>query len=482
MPKNSELLKAYRSLIKAGRVEKSGRLENLLQIRGIRTLSGVTPMAVMTKPYVCPGQCVYCPLELGMPKSYLSDEPAAQRAKLLNFDPGKQIDSRLEQFRQTGHITEKIELIVIGGTFSNYPEDYKIDFFHQMFDAVNGVKTKSLEEAQAVNETAKQRIVGISIETRPDWITKSEVRLLRRLGVTKVQAGVQAFDEEILKKIKRGHSLDAVAEATRMLRDAGIKICYHFMPNLPGSNPKHDLEMARIMYEDDRFKPDFVKIYPCMVIPGTELFRMWERGEVASYEDDVLKELLKDIKKITPPWVRIDRLVRDISKKWVSSGTEKTNMRQVIHRELKQEGLTCRCIRCREIKGQWFDEKPELLVQNIPTYGGTEAFLTFEKNDHLYALLRLRLPDRSSKPLFVELQDAAIIREIHTFGTTVPISKVTSTGTQHHGLGKKLLLKAEAIARENHYSRMAVISSVGTREYYRKQGFNLKGLYMVKEL
>jgi len=342
VPRDSDILASYRELVNEGKIVADPALLKLLTTRSVRTLSGVTAMAVMTKPYVCPGLCTFCPLELGMPKSYLSDEPAAARAKQMNFDPRAQIESRLNQLTETGHDTDKIELIVIGGTFSNYPEDYKRSFFKDMIDTINGVVSKTLEDAQIYNETAPRRIVGISIETRPDWIDEKEVMLLRELGVTKIQVGVQAFDETILKRIKRGHTLDRVGEATRLLKDAGIKVCYHFMPNLPGSNPELDLQMAHIMYEDPRFKPDFVKIYPAQVIAGTEMYREWERGEFKPYDDELLKDTLKSIKKITPPFVRIDRLVRDISKKWVSAGTKATNMRQYIQLEMKSEGWTTR--------------------------------------------------------------------------------------------------------------------------------------------
>lgn len=481
VPRDSDILASYRDLVDRGTIVADPALLKLLTTRGVRTMSGVTPFAVMTKPYICPGMCTFCPLELGMPKSYLSDEPAAARAKQMNFDPRLQIESRLTQLTETGHDTDKIELIVIGGTFSNYPEEYKRSFFKDMIDTINGVVSNTLEEAQIFNESAARRIVGISIETRPDWIDEKEVRLLRELGVTKIQVGVQAFDEAILSRIKRGHTLDRVGEATRLLKDAGIKVCYHFMPNLPGSTPDLDRKMAHIMYEDIRFKPDFVKIYPAQVIPGTEMFKEWERGEFAPYDDDLLKEVLKDVKKMTPPFVRIDRLVRDISKKWVAAGTKATNMRQYIQLEMKQEGWSCQCIRCREVKARDLATTPELRDLVIPTLGGTEHLLTFEKDNKLFSLLRLRLPT-SPTPLFKELAGCAIIRELHTYGKTVQHEQKGSTHTQHKGLGKQLMGRAEEIAAESGYKKIAVISSIGTRDYYRKLGYERDGLYMVKSL
>ncbi len=481
VPRDSDILAGYRELVTAGKIKPDNALLKLLTTRSVRTLSGVTPFAVMTKPYVCPGLCTFCPLELGMPKSYLSDEPAAARAKQMDFDPKLQIQSRLTQLEETGHDTDKIELIVIGGTFSNYPESYKREFFKAMIDTINGEVSETLESAQIKNESATRRIVGISIETRPDWIDEKEVKLLRELGVTKIQVGVQAFDETILKRIKRGHTLDRVGEATRLLKDAGIKVCYHFMPNLPGSNPELDKQMAHLMYEDPRFKPDFVKIYPAQVIAGTEMYNEWQRGEFVPYSDELLKDVLKDLKKITPPFVRIDRLVRDISKKWVAAGTKATNMRQYIHEEMEKEGWTCKCIRCREVKARDYTTMPHLCDLFIDTLGGTEHLLTFELDDKLYSLLRLRLPV-SLTPQFDELKGAAIIRELHTYGKTVVHDDKNSTKTQHRGLGKLLMAKAEGIAKDAGYKKIAVISSIGTRDYYRKLGYEREGLYMTKKL
>lgn len=478
MPKNSEI---WPNLTDPELIE-------MFKTRGVRTESGVAPFAVMMKPYHCPGNCVYCPLEAGMPKSYLSDEPAAQRAKKLDFDSRLQVDMRIKQLEETGHITDKIDLIVIGGTFSAYPEDYKKEFFKGMYDGVNGVISETLEEAVKFNETAQRRIVGISVETRPDWVTEAEIILWRKMGVTKVQLGVQAFDEKVLRRIERGHSLDVVAEATRMCRNAGIKICFHFMPNLPGSDPEKDVAMAKIMFTDPRFEPDYLKVYPAMVIEGTELFNMWKRGEYQSYSDIELAKVLKTVKELTPRWCRIDRLVRDISKKWVSSGTDRTNMRQLLQLELAKEGKSCKCIRCREVRGGVYDTRVELLVDERETLGGQELFLSFESEGKLFSMLRLRLPNPGEKYLFKELEGTAIIREVHTYGQVKEIDPTSleelrgAGKTQHQGLGKKLMAKAEEIARERGYKKMAVISAIGTREYYRKNGYELEGEYMVKDL
>lgn len=473
MPKNSEIWPFL----------SDPDLIEIFKTRGVRTESGVAPMAVMMKPYHCPGNCVYCPLEPGMPKSYLSDEPAAQRAKSLNFDPYLQVEMRLRQMEETGHVTDKIDIIVIGGTFGAYPDDYKKEFFKGIFDGINGFVSKDIEEAIKFNETGKRRMVGMSVETRPDWITEEEIKLWRRYGVTKVQMGVQAFDEKILKKIERGHTLETVAEATRMCRNAGIKICYHLMPDLPGSNPEKDVEMAKMMFEDSRFGPDYLKVYPAMVIPGTELHKMWERGEYVSYEEKDLKEVLKKIKAMTPVWCRIDRLVRDISKKWVSSGSLATNMRQMLQEELRKEGKVCKCIRCREVRGGIYDEKVELLINVRESLGGKELFLSYEANGKLFSMLRLRLPGKDEKMLFDELKNSAIVREVHTYGQVMGLQGPSlKEESQHRGLGKRLLVEVEKIAKERGYKKMAIISAIGTREYYRKLGYGLEGTYMIKDL
>lgn len=482
IPKNSKVLAAYNQLLKEKKIKPLASFRSALTTKKTRTQSGVAPMAVMTKPFACPGRCIYCPQEKGMPKSYLSDEPAAQRAKKVNFNPKLQIMSRLKQLKATGHTTDKIEIIIIGGTFSAYPKSYKIKFLKNIFDALNSQPSKSLEKAQVMNETAKHRAVGISIETRPDWVTEKEIKFLRKLGITKIQLGVQALDEKILKKINRGHALTEVVKATQLLKNAGFKVCYHFMPNLPGSTPKKDIKMAKKMFQNPQFKPDYLKIYPVQVIPGTKLHILFKEGKFKTYKDQVLKEVLKEIKKITPPWVRIDRLVRDISKQWISSGIKKTNIRQIIQQELKQENINCQCIRCREIKDLKYDSHLKLKKLLINTTGGQEYFLTFESNKKLYSLLRLRLPNKKQKPLFNELKRATIIREVHTFGPALALKERSSIKTQHRGLGKKLIKNAEKISKKAGFKKVAVISAIGTKKYYQNLGFKKEGLYMTKDV
>lgn len=442
-----------------------------------------------------------------MPKSYLSDEPAAQRAKRLDFDPYKQVEMRLKQFGLTGHTTDKVEIIVIGGTFSAYDKEYKRWFITEIYRALNdypssrgGMSDVAIQEGDGLprdyarndivdNETARHRVVALSVETRPDWVTEDEVRLIRSLGVTKVQLGVQAVDDKVSRITKRGHGIKEVREATRLLRNAGVKICYHIMPNLPGSNPKKDIQMNRKIYSDIGLRPDYVKIYPCMVIPQTALHRMWLKGEFIPYDDETLKLVLKEMSADTPEYVRIDRLVRDISKQWVASGSIKSNMRQEVEKELIEEGRPCKCVRCREIRSGEFRTQ-ELKNSRIKykTLGGEENFLSIEGEGKLMALLRLRLPNKSEKMLFKELEGSAIIREVHSFGEVVGLDKEleksrTQDGrSQHKGMGRKLMVEAGKIAKKRGYKKLAVISAIGTREYYRKLGFILEGSYMVKKL
>ena len=490
--KNSEVLNVYESLVQEGKIKSSSALQNLLKIRRVRTLSGVAPMAIMMKPFACPGECIYCPQEPGMPKSYLSSEPAAARAKKLNFDPQKQLLARLKQLEATGHKPEKLQIIVIGGTFSAYPDNYKKEFLKAVFDAANGQVAPTMEKAQAANETAKYRIVGVSVETRPDWVTDQEIKLWRAYGVTKIQLGVQALDDKINHLTQRGHDVAAVARATQKLRDHGFKINYHWMPNLPGANPKKDMAMFRTLFADARFRPDTLKIYPCVVIPHTQLHSLWQQDKYKPYDEPTLIQVLVKMKQLVPSYCRIDRLVRDIPKQWIAAGTIHTNMRQIVKAKMKEQKLKCLCIRCREVKDQ---SQPhagvKLRTLTYQAHGGQEIFLSFEDKNYLYALLRLRLPSKNQKPLFSVLKNAALIREVQVFGPQLPLSSTSEVNTssnlgksysQHQSLGKKLLAAAEKLAKKKGYQKMAIIAGVGVRNYYRKLGYHLQQTYMVKSL
>ena len=471
---NISLLKSYHNLLKNKTIKKNQNLENLLRKRKIRSLSGIVAVSVLTKAWPCPGKCTYCPSEKGLPKSYLSGEPAVERAKIENFDPYKQFKTRIESLEMQGHPTDKVELRIIGGSFTYYTKKYQSWFVKKCFDAANKRDSDSLEQSQKKNETARNRIVGISIETRPDLIDKDEILNLRKLGVTMVELGVQTIYDDILKKCKRGHSVEQTIQATRMLKDAGFKVMYQIMPNLPGSTTKRDFECARTIFNDTRFMPDWLKIYPCVVCKNTELYKIWKRGKHKTYSDKRLIELLIEIKQILPYWVRVARLFRDIPSQKIEAGSKFSNLRQIIQAKMREQGKICHCIRCREVREDYDpNEKIFLFRKDYTASQGKEIFLSFEnkKRTKLFSLLRLRISNNS-----------AMIRELHTFGQMARISE-KPLSAQHKGLGKKLIKKCEKITKnEFNLEKIAVISGIGAREYYRKLGYRLANTYMVKNL
>ena len=497
-PSNVELLKAYHSFCKNKRLKPDKKIELLLRKRKIRSLSGVAVVSVLTKPYPCPGKCLYCPTQKGMPKSYLDNEPAVMRAVLNKFDPYRQVQNRLKSLELTGHPTDKIELIIIGGTWSYLPRKYQYWFIARCFTACNAGlrgktrKTKSLFEKQKINEGTKHRIVGITIETRPDFINEEEIINLRKLGVTRVELGVQSIYDDILKLNQRGHNVDAIIKATKLLKDAGFKICYHLMPNLPGSTPKRDEKMFEEIFKNPDFQPDLLKIYPCAILKEAKLYKLWRAKKYKPYTEKQLINLLKKAKKKIPYYCRIQRLTRDIPSQSIITGPAKiSNLRQILEKESKKEGWRCHCIRCREVKENYDPkEKLHLYRQDYESSDGKEIFLSYEsKNrERLYSLLRLRIPSQIFKKrghFLPVLQDSAIIREVHTYGQLEPLSKGGRTSLfspQHKGLGKKLIREAERIVKEEFWlDKISVISGVGVRNYYKKLCYNLKDSYMVKK-
>lgn len=482
---NVKLLKAYQKFIKKKRFKKSQHLENLLKTRPIRSLSGIVNISVLTKPYPCPGTCIFCPIEKGIPKSYLSEEPAVERAKKLNYDPYLQMRKRIEMLKSEGHPTDKIEVRIVGGTFSFYPKKYREWFIKRCFDAANEKESKILAQAQIKNEKSKNRIVGISIETRPDFINEKEVEFLRKLGVTMVEMGVQTIFDDILGKNKTGLNQEIIARATKLLKDAGFKVLYHLMLNLPGSTPKRDLKAFKIVFSDERFKPDWIKIYPVVVTKGSQLYQIWKKGKYKPYSEKELMELLIKIKKDLPCWVRVARILRDIPAPKIEAGCKISNLREVIKREMGERNLICKCIRCREIREKYNPkEKIYLFREDYKASDGKEIFLSFENRNRtkLYSLLRLRVTMAKPLSVFSVLKGSAIIREIQTYGEQVPIAQ-KGLAPQHRGLGKKLIKEAEKITKKEFgLNKIAVISGVGTREYFRKFGYRLKQTYMFKSL
>ena len=490
--KNSELLSIYHEF-SAKKAKPNYLLEKVLIKRPVRSLSGIINVSVLTKPYPCPGKCIFCPTQKNIPKSYLAGEPAVQRAIANKFSPYKQVAMRLQALQTTGHPIDKVELRIIGGTWSYYPKKYQKKFIAECFRACNEygkllkfdfnklVEVK-LRTLQKKNEKAKSRIVGIAVETRPDYIDAKEITFMRELGVTKVELGVQIVDDKILKLNQRGHSVADVITATRLLKNAGFKVSYQMMPGLYGSNPKKDLAMFKEIFANLDFKPDYLKIYPLALVKNTKLYNLYKQGKFKPYTKKQLIKLLIEIKKIIPCWVRVERIIRDIPPTdIVKGGSKLLNMREVVVKEMAQQNLACRCVRCREV-GANYDakEKIHLFKQEYEASGGKEIFLSFENKARtkIFGLLRLRHAEALAKA-----GPTAIIRELHVYGQMAKISgsRTSASSAQHSGLGKKLMAEAEKTCAE-HCRSIAVISGIGVRPYYRKLGYKLQNTYMVKKL
>jgi len=534
-----QLLAGYKLLVAEGILTYDSVIHDRIKMKPMRTISGVATVTVLTKPFPCPGKCIFCPNDVKMPKSYLSDEPGAQRAERNNFDPYLQTFNRLKALQNIGHNVEKIELIVLGGTWSFYPEEYQIWFIKRCFEAMNdfGVRDQSgtittqniFEEADRIpvradngkrrtynqiistvalntshsktfftnselagwdelfqehikNETALSKCVGLVIETRPDYITEKEVIKIRKLGATKVQIGIQSLDDRIMDLNKRGHGRKETAHAIQLLRTAGFKIHAHWMPNLYGATVEGDIEDYKRLWDED-IQPDELKIYPTSIIKNTELNDLFERGEFRPYSYNELLTVLTQILPMTPRYCRLTRIIRDIPSTDIVEGNKLTNFRQIAEGTLEQKGEKCQCIRCREVKSRQIsmdDLDIEIITYRTPI--SREYFISYKTklDDKIAGFLRLSIPElQKSKSNFIEeLQNTAIIREVHIYGQVVGIGKKSEGKSQHLGLGTKLLEVAKGIARESNYTSLSVISAIGTRGYYQKKGFVLKDLYM----
>ncbi len=496
-----------------------------------RTLSGVAVIAIMTSPKKCPhGKCIYCPGGVdsyfgSVPQSYTGKEPATMRAIRNKYDPYLQIFNRLEQYILLGHVPEKIEVIIMGGTFPSFEKRYQenfikfsykalndfskmffknnvflIDKFKKFFELPGEVASKtrvskihkkllklkgkcSLENEQKKNESAKIRCVGLTIETRPDYGFLKEGNEMLKLGCTRVELGIQTTDNKILKKIERGHTVEDSITSTRILKDLGFKINYHVMPALPGS--KNDLKMLKGLFSNQNFKPDMLKIYPCMVMKGTKLYELWKKGKYKAITTKKAAKLIVKFKRYVPEYVRIMRVQRDIPTYATEAGVDRTNLRQYISEILKKENIKCRCIRCREIgiaskKRKIKIEKIELKILSYEASNGQEFFISavYPKQDLLLGFCRLRFPSKALKKEITK--DSVLIRELHVYGELTQIGKRGSI--QHKGLGKKLLREAENISKKNNKKKIVVISGIGVRSYYKKLGYKREGPYMVKKL
>jgi len=523
----SEIIAGFRAF--GGEIPEREFLDRL-RLRPVRTLSGVTPVTVLTKPYPCPGTCIFCPSDVRMPKSYLADEPGAQRAEDNRFDPYLQTWNRLDAYRAMGHPVEKVELIVLGGTWSAYPEAYQIWFARRCFEALNDFGAgldgrpgagaapadyaalrpvdgrearryndalrpvterlhasehsswEALERAQQRNENAASRCVGLSFETRPDRVTEREVLRLRRLGATKVQLGVQSLSDAVLLANRRGHDVATSRRALRRLREAGFKLHVHWMANLLGATPATDAADFLQLFEDPAFRPDELKVYPCLLVESAPLMEAHERGEWRAYDDAALLDLLTRCLEATPRYCRLTRVVRDFSAHDIVAGTRVANLRELAEREVGRRGGRCADVRGREIRGAAFDAAALRLEATVyATSVGEEHFLEFTTpDDRVVGFLRLSLPERAS---FVgELGRAAVIREVHVYGMSLAPGAREPERAQHLGLGRALVDEASRRSRRAGFDGLAVISAVGTRAYYRALGFEDGALYQHRAL
>ena len=484
------LVAAYYQRVETGELQADPDLLARIRMKPIRTLSGVATITVLTKPAPCPGECIFCPTEENMPQSYLSDEPGARRGVENNFDPYLQVASRLKGLHEVGHPTDKIELLILGGSWTAYPKDYQEWFVRRCLEAMNEENPQDeapkggLLGVQKRNTRAHHRNVGMVIETRPDLVNREELIFYRRLGVTKLQIGVQSLDDRILALNKRGHTVQEMVEAIQMIRLAGFKIVAHWMPNLLGATSQSDREDYARLWLEGSVQPDELKIYPCQLLRQAELYKYWERGEYKPYGQEELTDLLADVKPTTPRYCRINRVIRDIPSNHVVEGNRNTSLRQDLAARMQAKGLRCQCIRCREVRSKDFDAETMSLNDLVYDTGQTlEHFISFDTaNDELAGFLRLSLPKANNPLAAPELDGAAMIREVHVFGQSLEIGTDIKGAAQHLGLGKKLIEEASQISLQAGYRNLAVISAIGTREYYRKRGFMVGELYMVKAL
>ena len=501
MPKNLELIQAYRELLEKGKIKNNPLLMSLIQKRKVRSLSGIANITVLTKALGCPGECIFCPSEKGMPKSYLSNEPAMLRAVMNEFDAYRQVKARLNGLMAQGHDVTKIDIRIAGGTWGSVPEAYRQEFLKGIYLALNQgpdsrLKTKDhktplkseifiLESLIKQNETADCRCVGLWVETRPDWVDEDEIRKLRSYGVTGVELGIQTTDDAVNAFSKRGHGLKESVAATQLLRDAGLKVCHHLMPNLPTATLASDLKSGLDLFDHEGLRPDYLKIYPMVVTPYTTLETMLKKDPSlhTAYNDEELMELLAKIKQRIPEYCRVIRVIRDIPAESILIGSTKSNLRQI----MQQRGVVCRCVRCREIQDSKFRTQDTVLrIQRYKANGGKEFFISIDEPtmDKIVALCRLRLPGRKAKLAFESLKGAALVRELHVYGRlkSLEAKRGLDSKTQHLGLGKQLMAEAEKIAKKAGYAKIAVIAAIGTREYYKKLGYKLEETYMTKKL
>ena len=449
-------------------------MENKKVKKPVRTISGVTPLTVVLKPKKCNhGTCIYCPGGDKVPQSYTNKSPAIMRALALNFDPSEQVENRLRVLKKMNHPVDKIELIILGGTFLQYSIKYQYEFVKKCFDALNGKNSKDLDKAKKLNETSKHRCIAMCIENRPDNCSDKEIKRMLEFGATRVEIGVQIIDDEIYKKTNRGHTVKDVVEATERLKNAGFKVGYHIMPGLPYSNPKKDLKMFKEIFDDEKFKPDQLKIYPCQIIENSPLEKIYKKIKYKPYSEEETKKIVKKMISLIPEYCRIMRIMREIPKDKIIEDSVKLDLRKDIEEKLRFSGVKINEIRMREIGfNKNIDSNIKLKIIEYNASEGKEFFLEFINKDNIiFGLLRLRISKGN-----------AIVRELHVYGQALKLGEKTKGASQHKGIGKLLMTEAEKITKENKIKELSIISGIGVREYYRKLGYKLEGTYMVKKL
>ena len=480
-------LPAHVDGVRSRPAERVDRSPGAVRRKPTRTLSGVAVVAVMTAPSRCPhGRCTYCPggLENASPQSYTGEEPSALRGAQFHWDARAITAYRIESLEAIGHPTSKVEVIVMGGTFPSRPRAYQEEVFRGIYGGLNGTSVPSREEAHALNETSSHRLVGLTVETRPDWCDDRVLPYLLDWGVTRVEVGVECLDEKTLAAVGRAHDLSDVARASRSARERGLKLCYHMMLGLPGMTPEEDLRGFEQLFSDPRYRPDMLKIYPTLVLPGTPLFEEWQQGRYRPYDTSTAVDLLARIKRKVPPWVRIQRIQRDIPARLIAAGVRTSNLRQLALARLGEGGATCPCLRCREVGRRAVPSLADLtlLESSYEATPGKELFLSWvdASTDAVAGFLRLHVPDDTGS----DNDGLPIVRELKVLGRELPVGhRATSEETyQHRGLGRSLMARAEEVSRTLGFRALRVISAVGTRPYYRRLGYEREGPYMRRPL
>lgn len=470
-------------ILTSGVVEE--KYKALLRIKPTRTISGVAVVAAMTSPERCPhGKCIYCPggVDNNSPQAYTGFEPAALRGRDNDYNPYRIVFNRLKQLETIGHDTSKIDLIIMGGTFTARSKEYQASYIKGCFDAMNGEVAPSLDDSITLNETADRRCVGLTVETKPDWFFEKDIDLALSYGTTKVELGVQILNDRALRLNGRGHGLDEVIRSTGLAKDAGLKIVYHLMPGMYGTDIEDDRKSFDRMISDPDFKPDMLKIYPTLVVKGTSLYNLWKQGKYIPADTESVAELVSYFMEKMPPWIRVQRMQRDIPVRFIEAGVKRSDIRNIVDSKLRERGVKTMEIRTREIGiSHGTTDGMELVRRDYEASGGKEVFLSYENSESIFGFIRLRLPSKDFHR--EEMNGSAIIREIKVLGEVVPIGSHSSDLWQHRGIGKNLLLESERITRDEFgLGRLLVISGVGVREYFRKLSYQRVGPYMGKTL